>query len=69
MPTPSDLNGRISSYKRRYKRTLQDMLLTIQSEIEHLDDSNFEPSSSTESAAFHLIQESNRLKSLLEVDE
>jgi len=63
------LKSRRDAYKRRYKRTLLDMAAMIKGELEHLQDEIFEPSSAIDSGAFHLIQESNRLKSLLEVDE
>lgn len=69
MRTPFTLEERIKSYKRRYRRTLQDMMLTIQGELAHLDDDIFEPSAAVDSAAFHIIQESNRIKSLLEVEQ
>lgn len=69
MSTSRDLDGTIKSYKRRYKKRVSDMILMLQGELHHLDDDIFEPSSSIESGAFHLIQENNRLKSLLEVEE
>jgi hypothetical protein len=63
------LEERTKSYKRRYRRTLTDMMTAIQSELNGIDDDGFEPSSAVESTAFHIIQENNRLKSLLEVEE
>lgn len=69
MRTPSTLTERIKSYKRRYKRTLDEMVKIIHTEVEHLEDDIFEPCSAIESTAFRLIQEANRLKSLLEVEE
>jgi len=41
----------------------------ITSEIEGLDDPIFEPSTATESTLLRLIQEGNRLKALLEIEE
>lgn len=69
MATPRNLEERIGSHKRRYKRTITDMITVLQGELKHLDDDIFEPSSSIDSTAFHLIQECNRLKALLEVEE
>lgn len=63
------LDGRIKAYKRRYRKALQDMAAMIEGELKHIDDDIFEPSSAIDSAAFHIIQESSRLKSLLEVEE
>lgn len=62
------LSDRIKTYKRRYRKQVQEMIFMLQSELEHMDDEIFEPSSAIESGAFHLIQENNRLKSLLEVE-
>ncbi len=44
------------------------MAFTIQGEIERLDDDCFGLSSTIDSTAFRIIQESSRLKSLLEVE-
>ena len=63
------LSSRKAAYRRRYRRTLNDLLLLIKSEIEGLDDPIFEPSTATESTLLRLIQEGNRLKALLEIEE
>jgi len=68
MTAHTDLETRLQSYRRRYSRSLKDLQQMISSELAHLEDDNFEPSSAIESGAFHLIQNNNRLKALLEVD-
>lgn len=40
MATSRTLGERIKSYKRRYKRTLSDLILALQGELDHLDDGN-----------------------------
>ena len=62
------LRGRIEVHKRRYKRSLEDLALCIQRELARLEDKHFEALSGLDSSAFGAIQESNRLRSLLEVD-
>lgn len=63
------LEARIKACKRRYRKSLLDVAAMIQSELEHMDDEVFDPSPALESGAFHMIQESNRLKSLLELEK
>jgi len=69
MAKTRDLKGRLAIYKRRYRKTLQEMLLVIQAELEGLEDDIFKPSSAVESIALNLIQDGNRLRALLEVEE
>lgn len=40
----------------------------IKGELDGIDDDIFEPSTAVDTAAFHLIQTLNQLKSLLEVE-
>lgn len=68
MANRHSLQGRVEVYKSRYRRIMQDVIASLENELEHLNDDNFEPSAAIASAAFRLIEESNRLKSLLEVD-
>jgi hypothetical protein len=63
------LESRKAAYRRRYKRTVKELLMMLQSEIEALDDETFEPSTAIESTLLHVIQEGNRLKALLEIEE
>lgn len=64
------LDDRLKSCKRRYRKTLQDLLLTIQGELEVLDDdSSDEITSAIEMGAFRLIQEHNQFKALLDVEK
>jgi hypothetical protein len=66
----NNLEDRIKSSKRRYQKALQDMsALSSIALFVDVDDELFEPSSTVESAAYCLIQESNQLRSLLTVEE
>jgi hypothetical protein len=68
--TNNSLEDRIKSSKRRYQKALQDMsALSSIALFVDVDDELFEPSSTVESAAYRLIQESNQLRSLLTVEE
>lgn len=69
MATPSNINGRIEAYKRRYKRELESLMAMIPKEIEHMQDDCYEPGSAVESSLLEIIRYSNRLKALLEVEE
>lgn len=59
----------IASNKRRYRQILRDLVLTAEGELAHLDDEIFTPSTAIEMGAFQLIQQSNRLKALLEIEQ
>jgi hypothetical protein len=63
------LENRKAAYKRRYKRTLGDLYLILQGELEGIEDKGFEPSTALESTFLSLVKEGNRLKALLEVEE
>jgi 16S rRNA A1518/A1519 N6-dimethyltransferase RsmA/KsgA/DIM1 with predicted DNA glycosylase/AP lyase activity len=68
--TNNSLEDRIKSSKRRYQKALQDMsALSSIALFVDVDNELFEPSSTVESAAYRLIQESNQLRSLLTVEE
>jgi phage gp36-like protein len=68
--TKNSLEDRIKSSKRRYHDALENLEAMAHRCLSlGMDDDFFEPSSSIESAAFHLIQESNQLRSLLTVKE
>lgn len=63
------LESRRSAYKRRYKKTIEDLLLMLPGELKGMEDDVFSPSSAIESTLLHLIREGNALKALLEVEE
>jgi hypothetical protein len=68
--TNNSLEDRIKSSRRRYRDALKNLEAMAQRCWSlGMDDDSIEPSLSIESAAFHLIQESNQLRALLEVED
>lgn len=64
----SSLHEEIAFRRRKYKKALCDLYAIAASELDDIDSPIHCPSVSLEMAAFHIIQESNRLKSLLDLD-
>ena len=64
-----ELEGRIETYKRRYKMVLKNMAVAVSSEIEAMQSDSFEPSTSIDSTAFQLIEMASALRSLMEVED
>lgn len=56
-------------HKRQYRLALNNLLDVLKGELEYFDDETFEPSSSVDAAAYKVIQKSNALKAILDVDE
>jgi post-segregation antitoxin (ccd killing protein) len=67
--TPRNLGGRIESGKRQYRKELEAVSVYLEKELNRLEDADFEPSSTLETALVNAIRESNRLRALLEVEE
>jgi phage gp36-like protein len=61
----NNLENRIKSSRRRYR----DALKNLEAMAHRCLSLGIDDDGSIESAAFHLIQQSNQLKSLLEVEE